>query len=67
MSISDADLDAIDTAAVKNAQRGVRGITIGDRRIDYSDTKALLEAKRMLREEENGGEYSIEFAPKGHY
>ena len=67
MSISDTDLSAIEDAAAKNATRGANDISIGDRRVTYKDPLALLEAKRALANEDQGGTYSIAFQQKGYF
>ncbi len=67
MTITPEELNAIDDAAAKNAGRGISSLTIGDRRIDYTKASDLIDAKRKMAEEENGGIYQATFAPKGYF
>lgn len=67
MSATDSQLSQIEAAAIKNAARGAKSVTIGDRRVDYVDTVDLLKAKRALAEEENGGIYTTTFTQKGYF
>jgi hypothetical protein len=67
MAITQAELDAIDDAAAKNAGRGAVDVSIGDRRVTYSDPLKLLEAKRALANEDQGGIYNSTFTPKGYF
>jgi hypothetical protein len=67
MPTSDADLDAIRAAGVKNAQRAVKSLTIGDRRIDYTDPKDALAAKRALDNDNSDGLYTMIPAQKGYF
>lgn len=67
MTISDEELGAIDDAVTKNASRGANSITIGDRRVDFIDPTKLLEARRAIAEEQNGGIYSMVPTAKGYY
>jgi hypothetical protein len=67
MPITDDQVDAVGDSAVKNAVRGVKSLTIGDRRLDYISPADLIDAKRKLAEEENGGIYDTVPAPKGYF
>jgi hypothetical protein len=67
MATSDTELDAIQAAAAKNASRGAVDVSIGDRRVTYQDPLKLLAAKRALDNEDSGGVYSVQFAPKGYF
>lgn len=65
--VADADLNAIQTAAVTSAERGARGLSIGDRRVDYQDPQKLLQTKRALENENDGGVFTVVFPAKGYY
>ena len=67
MAINDNDLSAIEDTAAKNAERGAKSVSIGDRRVDYQDTLSLLAAKRALANEDDGGIYETTFKPKGYF
>jgi hypothetical protein len=67
MAITDAELDAIDDAATTNAGRGANDVSIGDRRVTYADPLKLLEAKRALTNEEEGGVFHPTFIQKGYF
>jgi len=67
MAITDQELSDIDDTIAKTASRGVASLTIGDRKIDYIDPDKLLQAKRALAEEKNGGIYNSVFTPKGYF
>jgi hypothetical protein len=67
MAFTDADVLNAQIAAAENAKRGVSGLTIGDRRIDYRDPIDQINAARMIAEDQNGGAYDVEFAPKGYF
>jgi hypothetical protein len=67
MSTSDADLSAIQDAAKTNAERGVMDMSIGDRRAQYSDPLKLLQAKRALDNEDQGGVYTVVPQQKGYF
>ena len=67
MAFSDADITNAELAAAANAKRGIKSLTIGDRRIDYQDVKEQIQAKRMIEEDSNGGVYSVTFPAKGYF
>jgi hypothetical protein len=67
MAISDADLSAIDTTIAATTSRGASVVSAGDKRIEYIDPEKLLDIKRRLAEEENGGIYDTTFAPKAYF
>ena len=67
MDFSDQNVtDAMVTAAA-TAKRGVKGITIGDRRIDYVDPIAQIESARVIQNDADGGIFTIEPTPKGYF
>jgi len=67
MAFTDDDVDAAAAAAAKNAARGVKGMTIGDRRIDYESPSELLKTARMMEEDPDGAMYPVTFKPKGYF
>ncbi len=67
MAFTDQDIVDAQAAAAATAKRGVKGITIGDRRVDYVDVITQIQAARMIAEDKNGGTYDVEFAPKGYF
>ena len=64
---TDADLNAIQDTATVTAKRGVKSLSIGDRRIDYATTAEALAAKRALDNEDSGGIYTMVPSPKGYF
>jgi|GEM_PF-2572653 hypothetical protein len=67
MAFTDTNVTDAEASAALNAKRGIKSLTIGDRRIDYQDTKAQIEAKRMMDNDEQGGIYPVVFPPKGYF
>ncbi len=67
MATPDTDLDAIEAAASKNAQRGASDMSIGDRRVTFTDPLKLLAAKRALDNEDSGGIYQAVPSKKGYF
>ena len=67
MSISNDDLNTIDATIIKTVERGARSVTSGDKKIDFIDADKLLDVKRRLVEESNGGLYDVSFVPKGYF
>jgi hypothetical protein len=67
MAITDTELDNIDDTIAENAARGARGVSSGDKRVDFLDGNQLLDLKRRLAEEQNGGTYDVAFEPKGYF
>jgi hypothetical protein len=67
MAFDDTDVSDAQEAAAKNAARGVKSLTIGDRRIDYQDPVEQIKAARMMAEDENGGVYTTTFPAKGYF
>lgn len=67
MAFDATDVSDAQAAAAKNAARGVKSLTIGDRRIDYSDPIEQIKAARAMDEDANGGVYNVTFPAKGYY
>jgi hypothetical protein len=62
MPLSSAEIEAIATAL---ADKGVKSLSIGDRKIDYlspKDVSDLLDVKARLDNDANGGLYKVEFS-----
>lgn len=62
MSITEADVAGIEAAAVANASRGAKSVTIGDRKIEYLTPKELLDARNQAANEVSGGLFDVEFS-----
>jgi hypothetical protein len=57
--------DDISNVAKANADRGVKSLTIGDRRLDYlggKDLQELLDLKKSLDNDSSGGLFKVEFS-----
>jgi hypothetical protein len=67
MTISQQDVDDIDATLVKTAKRGARGVSSGDKRVDFLDPDKLREIAGAAAEQVNGGIYSLAPSPKGYY
>jgi len=67
MAFDDTDVTEAQAAAAKNAARGVKSLTIGDRRIDYESSAELIKASRMMEEDSDGAMYPVTFTPKGYF
>ena len=67
MAFTDTNVTDAEASAALNAKRGIKSLTIGDRRIDYQDVKAQIEAKRMMDNDEQGGIYPVVFPAKGYF
>jgi hypothetical protein len=67
MPFDATDVSDAQAAAAKNAARGVKSLTIGDRRIDYQDPIEQIKVARAMAEDENGGVYGTTFPPKGYF
>jgi hypothetical protein len=67
MAFTSTDVANAQVAAAANAARGVKSLTIGDRRVDYTDPIEQIKASRMMDEDANSGVYPVTFPAKGYY
>ena len=67
MAFTTQNVTDAQTTAAAIAARGVKSMTIGDRRLDFADPVQQIIAARMIDEDKNGGIYDTEFSPKGYF
>lgn len=67
MAITDGELSNIDDTIAATAARGAKAVTSGDKSVTYLDPDKMLDLRRRLAEEQNGGVYDIAFTPKNYF
>jgi len=62
-----ADADDVNDTLIEVAKRGVKGLSAGDKRVDYIDVMQLRDLQKSLDEDVNGGIYNMVPEPKGYF